>query len=384
MTNSTLKNIVLVSSLITLTACGGGGESGDVTPPPVSPPEPSTSTINIYAESSQSTGTPVDVSGVWESPCKNNKIKIMTFDGKTYSYAEKHYASADTSCNNAPTQTFNSDSQLPTTTNGTKIVTEWRDPATNPIAAPTRSDNAGPLTAQPTVSRVDIDLTGGTFFDIKDKQIFYIDDTTKPWIMYLQHFQSIDGEGYPNNLASFEPLYKAGDASTISLLTATKGALNLQNGDLQGSISTACYENGNSDGIIETVSMNGTQWTYSVKTHAGDNTCSNPTSTTTAVATLEVGSNKKLKRWIDGMGANIDPPVTAANSLKSLPVDAPYTVINGLVTSSNNPSISVGQSFSEGYIIDSSSAEGIVLYRIKDAASNSGLGRTADPFTNIP
>ncbi len=35
-----------------------------------------------------------------------------------------------------------------------------------------------------------------------------------------------------NNLASFEPLYKAGDASTISPLTATNGALNLQSGDL--------------------------------------------------------------------------------------------------------------------------------------------------------
>lgn len=383
MTNSTLNNIILVSSLITLTACGGGGGGGDVTPPPASPPPPAP-TINIYTESSQSTGTPVDVSGVWETPCKNNKIKIMTFDSNTYSYAEKHYASTDTSCSNAPTQIYNSDSQLPATTNGSKIVTEWRDPSTNPIAAPTRSDNAGPLTAQPTVSRVDIDTTGGTFFSIKDKQIFYIDDTTKPWMMYLHHFQSIDSEGYPNNLASFEPLYKVSDASTISLLTATKGSLNLQSGDLQGSINTACYENGNSDGIIETVSMNDTQWTYTVKTHAGDNTCSTLTSSTTAVATLEVGSNKKLKRWIDGMGVYVDPPATAADSQTALPIDAPYTVFNGVVTSSNNPSISVGQIFSEGYIIDSSSADGVVLYRIKNAASNSGLGRTADPFTNIP
>ncbi len=125
--------------------------------------------------------------------------------------------------------------------------------------------------------------------------------------------------------------------------------------------------------------MNDTQWTYTVKTHAGDNTCSNLTSTTTAVATIEVGSNKRLKSWIDGKRAYANPPATAADSLKLLPVDAPYTI-----ASSNNPSISVGQSFREGYIMDNSSAVGIVLYRIKDAVSNSALGRTADPFTNIP
>lgn len=376
-----ISKIILAGSLITLTACGGGGDTSTSTPPPTS------STINIFAESSQSSGIPIDISGVWETSCKNGKIKIMTFDGTTYSYAEKHYAIIDTTCSNAPTQIYNSDALLPATTNGTKVVSEWIGPSANPIAAPTRTDNAGPLTAQPAVTRLDIDTTGGVFFSIADKQLLYIDDTTTPWLMYLYHYQSLDAEGYPNNLASYEPLYKVGVASTVSLLTATSGALNLQSGDLQGSISTACYVDGNSDGIIETVSMNDTQWTYTVKTHAGDNTCATPTSTTTAVATLTVGSNKKTTSWIDGSGVGVSPPKTADltdDPLNSLPADTPYTTFNGLVTSSTNPSISVGQSFSEGYIIDNSSTSGVVLYRIKDAATNNPKGRDVDPFTNIP
>lgn len=377
-----ISQILIMGSLVALTACGGGG-GGGTTPPATADPA---TAINIYAESSQTSGTAVDASGVWESRCHygpgNDRKRKITFDGLTYSYAETHYTSGDLSCSGTAT-TYDSDFQLPISTNGTKMMNTWIDGATLETTAPTRTDNAGLLTTSPIATRLDVDVTGGTFLSaVTAKQIYYIDDTTTPWVLHRDHFQSKDTDGYANNLADHDMYYKIGATSSYSLLTATTGAINLQSGDIQGSINTACYVDGSSNGIIENISISDTTWTYTVKTYASDAACTNTPTTTTAVATLTVGSNRRVSRWINGSGVTVTPPATALDSGKLLPSDAPYTVIHGVVTSSNNPDINVAQTFSSGYVIDKSSTGGVVLYRVQDTTKN--IVTIADPFTNIP
>ena len=164
-------------------------------------------------------------------------------------------------------------------------------------------------------------------------------------------------------------------ASTISLIAADSSSIDLQSTDLQGAISTTCYAN-NSNGIIETVSISGTTWTYTVDTYTGDTTCSNTPSTTTAVATLTIGSNQNVVSWENGT-----IPTYAATPSTSLPTNAPYTVISGEVTSSNNPDIAAGITFSSGYVIDNSSTSGVVLYRVRDTTT--GLATNNDSYTDI-
>lgn len=172
------------------------------------------------------------------------------------------------------------------------------------------------------------------------------------------------------------------ETTVVSLTTADSGTINLASTDLQGAISTACYTN-NSNGVKETVSINATTWTYSVNTYPGDSTCSSTPTTTTAVATLSVGGEQTVGEWVDGNSQTAQKiPTYEADPSTELPTEAPYTVINGEVTSSNNPDIATGISFSTGYVIDNSSVDGVTIYRVKNTTT--GETTTVDPFTNIP
>ncbi|MDH5426354.1 MAG: hypothetical protein OEY29_15305 [Gammaproteobacteria bacterium] len=158
---------------------------------------------------------------------------------------------------------------------------------------------------------------------------------------------------------------------TASLIAADSSSIDLQGTDLQGPISTACYAN-NSNGIVETVSISGLTWTYTVNTHPGDTTCANTPTTTTAVATLTIDSDQTVVNWVD----DIQNPVAAP---ANIPADAPYTLLHAVITSSDIPYLALGSTLSLGYVIDNSSTDGVVLYSI----TNIDEATIAYTYTNI-
>ena len=167
----------------------------------------------------------------------------------------------------------------------------------------------------------------------------------------------------------------------VSLATAFHETIKVQSTDMQGAISTACYAN-NSNGIIETVAISDTTWTYTVNTHTGDISCTNTPISTTAVATINFSDTQEVQNWInENGGTNLTAPASAGSSSVNLPQNSAYTVINGEVSSSNNPDIATGVTFSTGYIIDDSADSGVVLYRVRDTTNN--VATVDDPFTNV-
>lgn len=174
--------------------------------------------------------------------------------------------------------------------------------------------------------------------------------------------------------------------ASITLKTATSGSVDLSTTELSGSITTACYAN-NSNGRIDSVSISDLTWTYNEYTYSGDTSCSTTPITQTVVATLSIGADSTIdvnnNGWIDGNNTPLTaPPPSALDSNTSLPDISAYTIINGEVTSSTLQGISAGDTFSSGYVIDDSSPDGVVLYRVQDTATN--VATDADPFTNIP
>lgn len=84
--------------------------------------------------------------------------------------------------------------------NGTKTIVEWFD-GTGGATVPTSADGAGDLSAQPTVTRLDLGTPRTT--------IVYIDDTATPWVMYRSSLTLSNGaDGYPYILLSYRPLTK--------------------------------------------------------------------------------------------------------------------------------------------------------------------------------
>ena len=170
--------------------------------------------------------------------------------------------------------------------------------------------------------------------------------------------------------------------SSITLKTATGGTVDLNTSELAGSITTECYTN-NSNGRIDSLSMSGLIWTYKEHTYAGDTSCSSTPATATATATLTIGNDSIIQSWIDGNnGANLNPPLAAINDGTTVPTTPAYTIINGIITNSDITGVTTGYQFSSGYVIDDSSSDGVVLYRVQNTTTNEAT--IEDPFTNLP
>ena len=165
--------------------------------------------------------------------------------------------------------------------------------------------------------------------------------------------------------------------TNYSVKTATDGTIDLQTSQLQGSINTACYTN-NSNCRIDTVSISGLTWTYKEHTYPGDTSCQFSPITQTAIATLTVGNNSTIAAWT---GTGVTPPASAADPDIDL-AGAAYTIINGTITDSTITGIDVDFQFSSGYVIDDSSADGVVLYRVTNTLTDEAT--INDPFTSIP
>ena len=201
---NTVTRLLIMGSLVSLVACSS--DSGTTAAAATTTGE---TLLTVFSESSQSTATAIDVTGAWVSDCylDNTKAKYVrdqnTFqniDGETFFSASLlvHSDPADTTCAASFTsvQIVNSTIII---SNNTKTITGWVDDLGNPAAALARADGAGDLTAQATVSRLDI----GT----SDKDVIYVDDTAIPWIMYHSG-QTTGADGYPDALINFDKLTK--------------------------------------------------------------------------------------------------------------------------------------------------------------------------------
>jgi len=204
-----MKNIfvqLLMSGLlVSLTACSSDSDSssGETT-------KTVATSLEVFAESSQSTAVGVDITtSTWLSDCyldgTQNKyaqdyISFQDIDGPRIGIYKYVYSDpSDSTC----ALSFTSTQVVGSTTvavNGTKSIVEWFD-GYGGATVPTRADGAGELTAQPTVSRLDLGTPRTT--------IVYIDETATPWVMYRSSLTLANGtDGYPDVLLSYRPLTK--------------------------------------------------------------------------------------------------------------------------------------------------------------------------------
>lgn len=169
------------------------------------------------------------------------------------------------------------------------------------------------------------------------------------------------------------------DPASLSVKNA-----NLANVDIQGAYSTGCY-GASVDGVEESIDITADSWTYTVHTYAGDTTCTaGGPAQEQVVATLTVGSDLAVTGWVNGNGDTVNAPELADGSVTLLPSNSAYTLLNLEVTSSSMTGIAAGDSVPAGYVVDNSSTDGLVLYRLRNEGTLTATATIADPFTNIP
>ena len=174
-----------------------------------------------------------------------------------------------------------------------------------------------------------------------------------------------------------------GDGTALSLANAFGGTIETNTAQLPSSISTVCYEDNEvspADGIKDTLTISGTTVTYSSSKYTADTTCSNTPTTTSFTADLTVDQDVIIVDWIDGQNQSTPAPAKASDSGTLLSATAPYTRINITITESNFPGVTVGMQSNQGYVIDDSSSDGVILYRVDE----NGNATVVDPFTTIP
>lgn len=174
------------------------------------------------------------------------------------------------------------------------------------------------------------------------------------------------------------------DGSTaLSLVNAFGISVQTDTAQLPATISTICYEDNSVspvDGIKDTLTISGTTVTYSSSKYTADTTCSNTPTITSFTADLTVDQDVSIVDWVDSQNQSATAPAKASDSGTQLSATAPYTRINITITESNFPGVTVGMQSNQGYVIDDSSSDGVILYRVDE----SSLASIVDPFTTIP
>ena len=168
--------------------------------------------------------------------------------------------------------------------------------------------------------------------------------------------------------------------SSINLINASGVTVTADAAGLAAGISTACYySNDDSAYIQETTSVVGTVASYAQK-HYSDDTCTTLTATLSFKADVVVGQDLDITDWIDGMGDPLTtPPGKASDSSVALPVTPKYTKLDLTISETSYPGISINDTTVLGFVIDDSSTEGVVLYRVDE----NGNASDTDPYTNI-
>ena len=200
-------SVSMIATVILLNACSS--DSSTTATEVITPAE---TVLKIFAESSQSSAEAIDATGVWLSDCyvyQNtsaiDQIRITEdADGATISAVQFVYVEpGDTICALSLTTVFVMNTTA-ITANGTKAITGWVDNAGVSTVPPTRVDGAGQLTGQPSVSMLEItsDLNS-----LPTKDIFYIDDTAIPWVMYRSG-KTTGADEYPDTLIAVYKLIK--------------------------------------------------------------------------------------------------------------------------------------------------------------------------------
>ena len=187
---NTIKVCCLIFTGALLSACGSEGYT--VTP------------VVVTAQS----GSKVELTGSWRSACHSSSsdyivnVRVYTVNGRVSESTEK-YAAADSSCNTL-ISTDRSATDLHVTVGADKTVLGWRDGAGSPASAPT--DQSGSvLSGTPMVTKYSWLLTSGAI----SRSISLIDDSvTDNWVMYVADSTELDADGYPDYLATANPLFK--------------------------------------------------------------------------------------------------------------------------------------------------------------------------------
>ena len=169
-------------------------------------------------------------------------------------------------------------------------------------------------------------------------------------------------------------------STALTLITAFDTTVQTDSVDLANGISTACYA---SDTAYQqaTASIVDSVWSYSQMTYSDADCATSPTAISSFKASLVIDQDVTINGWIDGNGnALTPPPAKASDPSTALSTTVKYTRINVTFTESNFTGINVDDTSNVGFVIDNSSADGVVLYRVNE----NGYATDADPYTNIP
>ncbi|MDH5516285.1 MAG: hypothetical protein OEY36_00525 [Gammaproteobacteria bacterium] len=157
-----------------------------------------------------------------------------------------------------------------------------------------------------------------------------------------------------------------GGSSSISVTTSSGASV-----AITGSYDTACYQQ-NGLGFKENITFSGDSWTYTTSTYGGAS-CSGSSTDVAVVATVDVLPDQLVAGWVNGNGDTVAAPAGTAG--------ASFTALNLTITSSDDPSVSVGMQVGMGYVVDDSNSAGLTLYRMDNMVNS--IATIADPFSDI-
>ncbi|VAW52835.1 hypothetical protein MNBD_GAMMA06-1126 [hydrothermal vent metagenome] len=174
------------------------------------------------------------------------------------------------------------------------------------------------------------------------------------------------------------------DAGPISIIT-----VNGQQHVLTGSHTAACYDSDSPGGRIDTLTVNGTEWTTESFIYAGDDTCSGTvTQTGKIIANISKSDDIQISGWINQ--DNVAPQ--RADGTGTLSENETVTPFDLEVTEVVDPGNLFGVNANVGFettalyvFDDTAGGDAYIMYRggIEDGVATASL---SDPFVfgNVP
>lgn len=199
-----MTSLLTISLVIFISACGGGGTT-NVT---------AGNALKIYAESSQTSDTTINIEGTWKTACYQQggdpyQEDIITISATgVFTYIKRSYSVSDATCAGTytDTRTFPTTLGVDATLSvdvEPRTMLGWKNGNGDDVDAPQRADTTGLLSGNPDISQLDLTEGSNVY-----STAYYLDDTAATHVLYREDSGSQASNGYAQYMLTDDPFVK--------------------------------------------------------------------------------------------------------------------------------------------------------------------------------